>query len=423
MKTLLKQVKIFDKQSPYHLQIQDVLLEDGTIAQIASDIVAPDVHTVEGNGLCVSVGWLDMRVHLKDPGYEHKETLRTLCESAERGGFTEIAVLPHTKPVVQTKESIAYIKHFAATKLIDIHAIAAATLNCEGKDFTEILDLHHAGAVAFSDGEHPLWHADILLKILQYLAPINGLLIDRPEDVQLTRFGQMHEGEVSTALGLKGIPAMAEEIAVARNLKLLDYTGLKGELPRLHFSLISTAESVSLIRNAKTQGLPVSGDVSVNHLVFNDSVLMGFDTNFKVNPPLRSQADVEALWQGLADGTIDAIVSDHHPQDAEAKELEFDLAEFGVIGLETAFAALHTEGKIAIETLVEKLAYAPRHILRLSKPCIRLGAKANLTVFSTEDTWTYRPRTGTAQNSPFSGTALKGKVVAVFNNLKYETYT
>jgi dihydroorotase len=359
------------------------------IRQIGEQISTEADEIIEGENLCVSLGWFDMRVHAKDPGYEHKESLYSLEKAALAGGFSEIALLPNTKPTVQTRESVHYLRK--SGDIIKFHPLAAVTLKCEGKDFTEMIDLHHAGAVAFTDGEHPIQNPDIFLKTLQYLSPIGSLLINRPEDSDLTHFGQMHEGSVSTLIGMKGMPQMAEEIMVMRDLKLLEYVvdtpfaEVDTTLPLLHFACISSAESVELIRQAKAKGLPISADVAVHQLCFTEDDLMGFDTNFKVNPPFRTQKDVAALWAGLADGTIDTIVSDHNPQDDESKNLEFDMADFGIIGLETLFGVANTYNVgLSLEDLIDKITIQPRKILRLTVPQIAEGTKANLTVFEPE---------------------------------------
>ncbi len=417
MKILLKSVKVIDKNSDFHNQVVDVFIEDGVISPLTprGGTLSTDIQIIEGENLHVSAGWTDMRVSPKDPGYESKEDLESLSAAAAAGGFTAIVTLPNTKPTVQTKESIAYFKQFCANRLVEIYPAAAVTKNCEGKDFTEMLDLHHAGAVAFTDGDHSLWNADILLKTLQYLYPINALLMNRPEEQHLAMFGQMHEGIESTLLGMKGIPAMAEELMIMRDLKLLEYANIQSEKPVLHFSTISTAKSVELIRDAKKKGLAVSCDVAAHQLAFTDADLRDFDTNLKVNPPFRSQNDIKALQKGLADGTIDAIVSDHNPQDEEAKNLEFDLADFGIIGLETAFASANTYGKLSIENLIEKLTINPRNLLRMPQISIKEGEKANLTIFNPDLEWTFSESDirSKSKNTPFIGKQLKGKVLGV----------
>lgn len=412
---------IIDAKSDFNGQIKDILIEDGKIRKIADTIVEKADKFIEGNNLHVSTGWIDLRVSPKDPGYESKEDLVTLCHAAEAGGFTTIVTLPNTKPVVQTKESIAYYKGFSKTQAVDILPAAAVTKNCEGKDFTEMLDLNNAGAIAFTDGDHPLWNADILLKTLQYLYPIDGLLMNRPEEATLSLFGQMHEGIESTLLGMKGIPSTAEELIIMRDLKLLEYAYSqvieKKTNSALHFSTISTARAVELIREAKAKGLPVSCDIAAHQLAFTDADLKEFDTNLKVNPPFRSKADIEALLAGLADGTIDAIVSDHNPHDEESKNLEFDMADFGIIGLETAFAVANTYGQLPIEALIEKLTTNPAGLLRLTSNTISEESPANLTVFNPDQEWTFTEKDirSKSKNTPFVGHKLKGKVLAIVN--------
>ncbi len=421
MNILLKSVKIIDKYSEFNGQNKDILIENGIISVVADNISQTTSQIVSGENLHVSAGWVDMRVSTKDPGYEAKEDLESLTNAAMAGGFTEIVTLPNTKPVVQSKEAIAYIRNFAPTKLVDIHATGAVTKNCEGKDFTEMLDLFHAGAIAFTDGDHPLWNADILLKTLQYLAPIDALLMNRPEEPSMTIFGQMHEGIESTLLGMKGISSTAEELMIMRDLKLLEYY-LENDFTEkrnscLHFSTISTKKSVELIREAKQKGLPVSCDIAAHQLAFTDADLRTFDTNFKVNPPFRTRKDIEALQLGLSDGTIDAIVSDHNPQDEEAKNLEFDLADFGIIGLETTFAVAQMNSRLTIEQLIEKLTTNPRQLLRLPKAKIAVGEKANLTVFDPNIDWQYLAKNiqSKSKNSPFIDHQLTGKSIAVIN--------
>lgn len=420
MKTLIRSAKIICKSSEFHDQTKDIFIENGIISQIGDfvDIEVDDI--IEGEDICVSVGWFDMRVHAKEPGHEYKESLESMEETALAGGFSEIALLPNTQPVVQTRESVNYLKR--SGEKVKFHPMAAVTLKCEGKDFTEMIDLHEAGAVAFTDGEHPIQNPDIFLKCLQYLTQFGGLLINHPEDTHLTHFGQMHDGAMSTFLGMKGMPQMAEEIMLMRDLKILEYVmqtpfsqGFTDE-SILHFSCISSAQTINFIRMGKDMGLPISCDVAAHQLCFTENDLVDFDTNLKVNPPFRTQEDVDALWEGLADGTIDVIVSDHNPQDEESKKLEFDMAEFGVIGLETVFSSINTNNeKLSLEEIIEKITDNPRKILRLKNPIIKEGEKANLTVFAPNEAWVYEEKkiVSKSRNSPFIGKTLKGKVIRV----------
>ncbi|OIN57651.1 dihydroorotase [Arsenicibacter rosenii] len=419
MQILLRSARIVDPQSPFDGQVTDLLLENGLIRQIGENLTASEnIRVIEHENLHVSPGWVDLRVAGKDPGFEHKEDLDSVCVVAAAGGFTDIALLPNTLPAVDNKSTLGYIRRMTEGHPVTVYPIAAITKGAKGEDFTDMIDLHHAGAVAFSDGDHPLQNADLLVKTLQYLKPFNGLLMNRPEEKMLTRFGQMHEGVQSTLLGLKGLPALAEELIVDRDLRLLDYALGKDPVsaPVLHFSTISSARSVELIRRAKAQGLPVSCDVAVHQLVFDDSALATFDTNLKVDPPFRSKADVQALWYGLADGTIDTIVSDHNPQDDESKNIEFDLADFGITGLETLFGALvsHNQG-LSLGQIVHKLSVRPRQILRLLPVTIDQGQAATLTIFNPERSWTFAQTLSKSKNSPFLGKTLTGAVLGIIN--------
>ena len=422
MNILLSSVKIIDPRSAFHNQKRHVFISNGIIKNIGSPKRKGDKKgykvdkVIDSMNLVLSPGWFDMRVSLRDPGFEHKEDIVSGCQAAAYGGFTEIACLPNTNPVIQTKDVIAYIKNKCADNLVEVYPIAGISVDNKGLELTEMIDLHHAGAVAYSDGEKPVWHTDVLVRALQYIRLFDGVLINHAEDMQLTQSGCMNEGKMSTMLGMKGMPKIAEELMIARDIKLLEYTE-----SRIHFSHISTAGSVSLIKSAKAKGLHVTCDIAAHQIAFDDTALSTFDTNFKVNPPFRNKEDIRALWKGLADGTIDAIVSDHSPQDEESKKLEFDLAEFGIIGLETAFAVINTFNKnLNLEHLIEKLTYNPRKILGIEIPKIEPGQAANLTLFDPDKEWTFTEENirSKSKNSPFIGKKLKGKVVAVFNKGK-----
>jgi dihydroorotase len=417
MKILIKSAEVVDPAATYHRQKVNIMVEDGIIKKISAEDIAADV-IIEGKNLKVSCGWIDMRVSTGDPGFEHKEDIQSINRSAAFGGFTEVVCMPHTKPVIQSKDVLGYIKSRCREQLVEVHAAAAVTINREGKELSEMMDLHHAGAIAFTDGDKPVWHTDVLLKALQYLQSFDGLLINHAEELHLTHAGQMNESIESTLLGLKGMPMLAEELMIARDIDILKYTGGK-----IHFSHVSSPKSIELIKQARNLGLSVTCDVAAYQLVLDDSLMKSFDTNLKVNPPLRAKQDIEALWTALKDGIIDVVVSDHIPQDEESKNLEFDLAEFGMIGLETVFALLRTYGetKISMEEIVNKLSYAPRKILKLTLPQIAEGAQANLTVFDPDAEWVYQARDirSKSRNTPFTGWKFKGKVIAVFNKGKY----
>jgi len=426
MKLLFRSVKIIDKKSPFNGQVQDLLIENGKIKQIGENLEAGDAEVKEGAGFSVSVGWIDMRVASRDPGFEHKEDLVSVRMAAARGGFTEIVLLPNSEPVVHSKDTLSYIRQSGSGGLVKLHVAAAVSRKTEGIDFTEMIDLHEAGAIAFTDGEHPVQNADLFLKTILYLQPMDALLMNRPEDRQLTLYGQMHEGITSTLIGMKGIPSLAEEMMLTRDLKLLEYALEKSmyssKKPALHVSLISTKEAVDLIRKAKAQGLPVSCDVAAHQLAFEDNNLIDFDTNLKVNPPFRSASDAIAIRAGLADGTIDVIVSDHNPHDEESKNLEFDHADFGITGLETAFSLSLMYTGLSVEDIIEKLTSRPRYILRLQERYIDENTDANLTFFEERTEWIFYKSYSKSKNTPFLGKNLKGKVRGVMNNGKLEWF-
>jgi dihydroorotase len=428
MQLLFRSVFIIDPESAYNGQRLDVLVDNGLIRQIGAGLtVSENVRVIDGENLHLSPGWFDLRASAGDPGTEHREDLTSLAQTAAAGGFTDVALLPNTNPVIDDKGTLNYIRRRAEWQPAVIHPVAAITKGAKGVDFTDMIDLHHAGAVAFSDGIHSLTNPDLLLKTLQYLQPIGALLINHAEEPMLSRFGQMHEGIQSTLLGLKGLPAMAEEIAIERDLQILAYVleGKKEEReeeekvkPMLHFSCLSSARSVELIRQAKVRGLPVSADVAAHQLVFTDEALSGFDTNLKVNPPFRGANDVAALWAGLADNTIDAVVSDHQPQDEESKNSEFDIAEFGMISLETVFVLLmsNNAGRLSLAQLVDKLSVAPRRLLRLARVVIAEGQPATLTVFDPSARWIFEKTRSKSKNSPFFGQSFTGCVVGTVHN-------
>ena len=365
----------------------------------------------------LSTGWFDLGAFVGDPGLEHKEDLVSLAKAAQAGGFTEIAVLPNTQPVVQSKNEAGFISRYNADRFVQIYPMAAVTRNCKGEELTEMIDLHEAGAVAFTDGLHSIWHTDIFLKALQYLQKFQGVLVDHPEDIWLNRFGQMHEGINSTLLGLKGLPRIAEEVAIARNIELLAYAGGK-----LHLSRLSTAKAIDQVRSAKKKGLQVTCDITSYQPLLDDSLLSDFDTNYKVNPPLRESKDQDALIKGLKDGTIDVLCSGHLPHDDESKMLEFDMAEFGIINLQT-FASQLTSLSEYIEwnDIILKITDNPRTILGLEVPAIEVDAKANLTLFDPAREWTFTSEENfsLSRNSPWIGKELKGKAVGGVNNNRH----
>jgi len=415
MKILIQNAEIIDANSSFHQQEKNILITNGRIAEIGDKNYSAD-KVIPAKGMKLSIGWFDLGTFVGDPGLEHKEDLDSASKAATAGGFTEIAILPNTSPSIQSKNEVSYITKNNDNRLVQIHALASVTKNNKGEELTEMIDLHHAGAVAFTDGLKPIWHTDILLKSLQYLQKFNGVLIDHPEDTWLNLFGQMHEGINSTMLGLKGMPRIAEDIAVSKNIEILNYAG-----GRLHFARLSSAKAIDLIRAAKKK-LNLSCDIAAYQPLLDDSLLSTFDTNYKVNPPLREKSDNEALLKALKDGTIDVLCSGHTPHEDESKSLEYDLADFGMINLQTFGANLTALSKsIGWDVLLEKVTGNPRQLLNLEIPKIAIDEKANLTLFDPNRVWTFDEKTNfsKAKNSPWYGKEITGKAVAVFNNSKH----
>ena len=409
MKILLRKVLIADSNSSLNNLIKDILIENGKIALIADSIVDKADEVIEESDYIVSPGWVDTFSHFCDPGYEYKETLETGAAAASAGGFTDVFVLPNTLPIVESKSQVEYIVQKSKSLPANIYPLGAITKNIEGKDLAEMYDMHASGAIAFSDGLVPVQTSGLLLKALQYVKAFEGILIQVPIDKSIGTHGLMNEGIVSTRLGLPGLPAIAEEIIVKRDIDLLKYTGSK-----LHISGISTAVSLEAIAEAKKEGLTISCSVTPYHLYFSDEDLMDYDTNLKVNPPLRSKEDRLALREGIVNGTIDCIASHHLPQNWDNKTCEFEYAKAGMIGLETAFAVVNSVlPELSNNQLVKIFSTTARTIFNLPAIIIEEGADAELTLFSRNGTTilTKENIKSKSHNSPFVQKELKGKVI------------
>lgn len=417
MNILIKQATIVNPGSASHGKTLDILVERGIITQIKKNIPNDKGYkTIEEEDLCVSAGWLDLQANFCDPGYEHKETLESGVKAAARGGFTGVCVMSGTNPPIHNKAQVEYIVNRTRDELVDVYPVGTVSHNQEGKDLSEMYDMKLAGAVAFSDYKKPVKDAGLILRALQYSHQIGSLIITHADDKTISQGGQMSEGVVSTRLGLKGIPALAEELMVQRNLQVLEYTG-----GRLHFPTVSTRGSVDLIRKAKANGLQVTCGVAAHQLLLDETSLEGFDTNYKVNPPLRAKDEVSALKRALENGTIDVVVSDHAPQDVESKDLEFDLADHGIVGLQTAFHCLVTAmPRIGADKIAEVLADRPREVLGLKPVTIAENEEANLTLFSLsgKSSLTEKQLLSKSKNTPFIGQSLNGRVIAVINHNK-----
>ncbi|MFD2033437.1 dihydroorotase family protein [Belliella marina] len=409
MAILLKSLQFIDSEKIY--PAQDYIIENGEIVSSRPDNLAIK-EEIDCTGLYASKGWVDLRCMMGEPGLEYKETIESLGEVLAISGFSKAVIMPNTVPAIQSKNDIQFIKAKASNLFTELIIQAAATRDNKGEDFTEILDINNEGVFVFGDGINPLSNPDRLMKILQYLQKFNGVLFDHSYDPLLALFGQIHEGEVSTMVGMKGIPNISEEIAIHRNIEILKYTGGK-----LHFQTISSGNSVALIREAKKSGLKVTADVSIYQLIFNDSDLSGFDSNLKVIPPFRSEEDRKAIVEGLKDGTIDAIVSNHQPQDFDSKHMEFDLASFGMIGLQTFLPALVSlSEELSWPLLIQKITSGPAAVLDLAN-----SADNSLTIFDPSESWTFNHKTNLSlsNNTPWFGKDLVGKVKYVINGSKF----
>ncbi|MCL4109564.1 UNVERIFIED_CONTAM: hypothetical protein GTU68_061711 [Idotea baltica] len=415
MNVLIRSVKIIDSNSPHNSSVTDIHIVNGIIKTIKPNINTDDsCEIIELDGLYVSPAWFDAAVDFCDPGFEHKEDIETGLNAAIAGGFTAVGILPNTNSVVDNKAVIDYIKFKAkaSSNICEAYPHGASTKNLDNIHLSEMYEMYRAGTIAFTGGFKPIKQTGTMLRTLQYVLPFNGCVINLPEDETVSHNAQMNEGIISTQMGTKGNPNIAELIMIKRDIELVKYTNSK-----VHFIQISTAEAVEEIRLAKKQGIKVTTSVSPWHLAFTDEKLIDFDTNWKISPPLRAETDRQALLNGLLDGTIDFVTSFHRPQDEDCKLLEFDKADFGIIGLQTTYPILN-ELNIGSEKIVECLSTKPRQILGINVPVIKEGKKANLTLFQPQKEFilTKEIIKSKAKNTPLLNTKLKGSVVGVINN-------
>ena len=415
---LLKSVTIINPLCAFHEQITDVLIVDGLIAAIGADINEKDVDVINCAGQYLSPGFFDLNVNFGEPGFEAKEDIETGCEAASAGGFTGLAIMPNTQPAIHSKAEVSFIVNQSRGNLVNVFPVGCISQQREGKELAEMFDMQQSGAIAFSDGNMAVADAGLMSRALLYAKGFDALIYSYAEDANIAAKGKMNEGAMSTYLGMKGNPSIAEELMVVRDLYLAEYNDAK-----IHFTTISTSRSVDLIRKAKAKGIEVTCDVAIHHLLLSEDVLIDFDSNYKVKPPLRTSDDVQALLDGLKDGTIDAIVSQHTPHEIEFKDVEFEIAAYGIIGLQTVLP-LALKVDLTLNQLVEKLAINPRNILGLTTPKFELGEKANLILIDSEAKWTYNQLSNRSKssNSPFLSQEMKGKVTFICNNNQCKIY-
>lgn len=398
----------------------DIRIKGGSISEIGNDLdpKKENEEQHDAGGAYVSGGWMDMHVHLREPGYEHKETIKTGCSAAVFGGFTEVACMPNTNPPIHTRDVVEFIKKEAADLPVEVHPIGCVSKEREGDSIAEMADMKNGGAVAFSDDGDPVFNSQLMRVALEYSSMLDMPIINHEEDLKLSRPGHMNEGKVSARLGIDGTPGIAEETMIARDILLAEYTG-----GHIHVAHISTAKAVDLVREAKAKGINITTEVCPHHFDLTDEEIerRDFDTNVKMHPPLRTQKDIDAMIEGLADGTIDAICTDHAPHAIQEKEVEFIYAPNGIIGLETAWSVsvrrLLDSGVLSLRELIEKFVERPREILNIGVPKIEEGMNANLTLFNTGEEWTYTEEEvhSKSTNSPYLGDTMVGRAEAIYN--------
>ena len=401
----------------------DLRIKDGTIIEIGPDFEAGDGEQIhDASDAYVSPGWYDMHVHLREPGFEHKETVETGGKAAAFGGFTGVACMPNTNPPIHTRDVVEFIKNRARDLAVDIDPIGCVSKKRKGKSIAEMGDMKDGGAVAFSDDGDPVYDAQVMRVALEYSSMLDMPIINHEENYELSRPGHMNEGRVSARLGLEGTPGIAEEVMIVRDILLAEYTG-----GHIHVAHISTRRGVELVRDAKKRGIKVTTEVCPHHFDLTEEEIerRNFDTNCKMHPPLRTVDDVDAMIEGLADGTIDVICTDHAPHAIQEKEVEFIYAPNGIIGLETSWPTanrrLLQSNKLSLKELINKMAVKPREILHLEVPLIEEGAKANLTIFNTDEEWTFDQKQvrSKSKNSPYLGQKMQGRATAIYNRGRF----
>jgi len=411
---LITSAKLILPNHKFNGQHVDILIKEGLIADIGNKITRKDknIQIIDAADAVVSAGFFDLNANIGEPGYETKEDVRSGTAAAAAGGFTGISVHPNTNPAIQSRSEVSLLVNAAKGNLVDVYPIGAISKRREGNELAELYDMKINGAIAFSDGNRSVQQAGLMGRALLYSKGFDGLIISFAQDESIAGGNQMNEGIVSTYLGMKGIPNLAESLMISRDLYLAEYN----EAP-IHFTTISTAESVDLIKKAKAKGLKVTCDVAAHNLVYTDEEVAGFDSNYKVSPPLRTKNDVKALLKGLKDGVIDAVVSQHTPQEVEFKNVEFHIAKNGITGLQTTLPLLIKAG-LSDEQIVDKLVVGSRQVVDVKVPTFDIGEQANLVLFDRKETWTFDEKSNKSKgrNNPLFGTELVGKVKLVANN-------
>jgi dihydroorotase len=411
MKTLIERATLIYPGHVSHGKAVSLLTDGKKI--LALNPSKPEVkRTIDAKGMWLIPGLVDVQCHSGEPGFEDKEDLETLTLAAKAGGFKHLFILPSTEPVIDSKAQALFIQHASGTNGVQLYPLGAISKGLNGRELSEMFDMHQAGVKGFTDGKHPVSDVNMMKRALHYVQNFDGIVCSFPYDERLAPGGQVNESPANTSLGLKSTPALAEELMLNRDLYLLRYTGSK-----LHVSSISSAGSVNLISQAKKDGLNLSCAVALANLLFDESSLQLFDTNFKTMPPLRSQADRKALIKGLSNGSIDMVMTDHTPEVIENKDVEFNHAHHGMTMLETGLSAIHTElaKEVSMDRLVEAMSLKPRERFGIPMPLLEDGAPFDFTLFDPEASWIYtsKERRSKAMNSPHLDKSFRGKVIAV----------
>ena len=414
MKVLIKRATIVSPSSPFHGTLQDILIENGIISEIGNNLKANADKTIEMDGLRISTGWMDCFANFCDPGQEFKETLETGANAAAAGGFTQVMLIPNTNPVVCNKSQVEYLVQKSKELPVQIFPVGTVTKNAEGKELSEMYDMYNTGAIAFSDGVNPVQSSGMLQKALEYILAIDATIIQLPDDKSIGTSGLMNEGKISTQLGLAGKPSISEELMIARDIELVRYTNSK-----IHFTGVSTAKSLELIAAAKKEKLRVTCSVTPYHLFFCEDDLLSYDTNLKVNPPLRTKKDRDALLNGIKNGIIDFIASHHQPQNWDNKVCEFEYAKDGMEGLESVFGAASVCG-VSTEQFVKMQTENIRSIFKIEETLIDKGKKAHITLFNPDAEYVFEEKDilSKSKNNAFIGKKLKGRVIGIINGDK-----
>lgn len=419
MHCIIQGAIVIDPASKHHRSTVSIRIREGIITEIASSITDHgDAQVINLTNAYVSPGWMDMLASFGDPGHEYRETIHSGAQAAAAGGFTAVGLMPNTHPALHSKSEIEYIRNNATREIVHLYPYGAVTHNREGKELTEIYDMHAAGAVAFTDADSSIRDAGILLRSLQYVKPFNGVIINIPNDHKIVGNANVNEGAMSVQLGMYGIPDVLEELMVIRDIKLAEYTN-----SHVHIGVISSARVLPHIRAAKEKGIPVSAGVAAYQLYFDETELHDYNAHYKVNPPLRTAADRDALRKAVEDGTIDVVCSYHLPHDSDSKDVEFEYAAFGMASLECVFSAMRTAmPSLSADKIVELISVNPRKLLHLPDKHIEVGAEAELTMFSMDAPWTVQASDirSKGSNDPFVGKQLTGRSLGIISKGKIQ---